>query len=74
MQPSLEPLENEIKNINEYGSYLQVSPVPETCRESDEVVLGIDEAGRGPVLGEFSSPIFGLYQILTSPRPKWLML
>lgn len=33
-------------------SFSYFSPVPSVCMAAQEVILGVDEAGRGPVLGE----------------------
>jgi hypothetical protein len=31
---------------------LEVSPIPAACKPDVDVVFGVDEAGRGPLLGE----------------------
>ncbi len=33
-------------------SFTYFSPVPSVCMGTKEVILGVDEAGRGPVLGK----------------------
>lgn len=49
MAPSIDK-----EQITTGASYSYMSPVPELIRAdmSAECVLGVDEAGRGPVLGE----------------------
>jgi len=36
-----------------YSTETIYSPVPEICKE-EEVLIGIDEAGRGPVFGIYN--------------------
>lgn len=41
--------------IPQTKSFTHFSKVPEPCRK-EEVILGVDEAGRGPVLGLIIDP------------------
>lgn len=51
VDPSSFPSVN-VEQIRRGQSYTHLSPVPAEFDESTECVLGVDEAGRGPVLGE----------------------
>lgn len=48
---SLESLEQCIKSNNNFTKFLLNTEVPDVCK-SEACMLGVDEAGRGPVLGE----------------------
>lgn len=60
-----------LNDITEGKSYTHFSAVPATLRKdmSTECVLGVDEAGRGPVLG-IQTLIVGIYvfSVLTCRR------
>ncbi|KAJ2951064.1 hypothetical protein O0L34_g5443 [Tuta absoluta] len=47
---SLEALKNFIKSKNNSRNFVNSSTVPDICK-SEPCMLGVDEAGRGPVLG-----------------------
>ena len=40
-----------------WSQEIEKSPIPKECLE-EEVIVGIDEAGRGPVMGMNSKYIF----------------
>ncbi|CAD0201794.1 unnamed protein product [Chrysodeixis includens] len=50
MVNSLQELQDFIKTKNNYSNFISSSEVPEVCK-SEPCMLGVDEAGRGPVLG-----------------------
>ncbi|XP_032516615.2 ribonuclease H2 subunit A [Danaus plexippus] len=47
---SLDSLQDFIKSQNNFTNYINKSNVPDVCK-SEPCMLGVDEAGRGPVLG-----------------------
>lgn len=47
---SLEELQNFIKTQSNSNNFVNSSNVPKIC-ENEPCMLGVDEAGRGPVLG-----------------------
>ena len=47
---SLDTLKTYISSLDNALSHVHFSPIPEICK-TEKCVLGIDEAGRGPVMG-----------------------
>ncbi|XP_059057286.1 ribonuclease H2 subunit A [Achroia grisella] len=47
---SLQALQDYIKSNDNYRNFINSSQVPSLCK-SEPCILGVDEAGRGPVLG-----------------------
>lgn len=57
------------------GSYTYASPIPKQILENNEpCCLGVDEAGRGPCLGNLSNPITNSQELtLRNAQGPWCM-